>query len=286
MARALTGLGIVAADTGAFAEARQRYQEALAIHERSGNEGPRAWSLFNLGQVASAEGDLDEARSTHQAALDVRRAMAGGDTGDTGDLGFSLFALGQVARRQGRPAEAHEFLEQSLQTFQAVGDRQGTAYAMLEKGRAFLVQDLPTRALPLLREATAAFCEMADWQAVIEGLEALALASWPEGNRALAARLVDATSHWREHMGLPMPPVERPALEELRRAVQRSEGYAASHAPPSLESIVSEAITRSAIAAQGGTPSNSSYRQRDGDATGGRNPSCGGDLCRPQAIAT
>jgi predicted ATPase/class 3 adenylate cyclase len=250
MARALTGLGIVAADTGAFAEARERYQEALAIHERSGDQGRRAWSLFNLGQVASAEGHLDEARATHQAALDVRRTMAGGDFGDTGDIGFSLFALGQVARRMGRPAEAHELLEQSLQTFKAVGDRQGTAYAMLEKGRAFLAQDLPTHASPLLREATAAFCEMADWQAVIEGLEALALTSGREGDPAVAARLLGATSLWREHMGLPIPPVERPALEELQRAAQGGEGHVVGHALPSLESIVREAIAEPLIPAQ------------------------------------
>jgi predicted ATPase/class 3 adenylate cyclase len=250
MARALTGLGIVAADTGAFAEARARYQEALTIYERSGDQGRRAGSLFNLGQVASAEGDLDEAQSTHQAALDVRRAMAGADTGDTGDIGFSLFALGQVARRQGRPAEAHELLEQSLQTFRVLGDRQGTAYAMLERGRAFLAQDLPDRALPLLREATAAFCEMADWQCVIDGLEAIALASWVERDHARAARLLSATSLWREHMGLPIPPVERPALEELRRLAQGSEGHVVGHALPSLESIVREAIAEPSIPAQ------------------------------------
>jgi tetratricopeptide (TPR) repeat protein len=211
--------------------------------------------LFNLGQVASAEGDLDDARATHLAALEVRRDMAGGDTGETGDIGYSLFALGQVARRQGRPAEAHELLEQSLQTFKVLGDRQGTAYAMLEKGRAFLAQDLLDRALPLLREATAAFCEMADWQSVIEGLEALALASGREGDPAVAAHLLGATSHWREQLGLPMLPVERPAFEALREAVLGGEGHVAGYAPPSLERLVSEAIAELAIASQVGTPS-------------------------------
>ena len=245
-ARALTGLGIVAADTGAFAEARRRYLEALAIHELLGDQGRRAWSLFNLGQVASAQGELDEAWSTHQAALNLRRAVAGGDTAG---IGYSLFALGQVARRLRRPAEALDFLEESLRTFQAVGDRQGTGYATLEKGRALLAQGVADNALRLLREATAAFCEMADWQAVIEGLEAIALAFWVERDHARAARLLRATSLWREHMGLPIPPVERPALEELRRVGQGSEEHMVGQARPSLESIVREAIAEPAVRA-------------------------------------
>jgi predicted ATPase len=246
VARALTGLGIVAADTGAFPEARERYLEALAIHERSGDQGRRAWSLFNLGQVASAEGALDEAWSAHQSALSLRRAMA---DGDTGGIGYSLFALGQVARRMGRAGEALDFLEQSFQTFQAVGDRQGTAYATLEKGRALLAQGAASTALALLREATAAFHEMADRQAVLEGLEAMALASWRECDHDQAARLLRATSLWREHMGLPIPPVDRPALEALRSAVQGSEGHVVGPDQPSLESIVSEAIAKPPVPA-------------------------------------
>jgi predicted ATPase/class 3 adenylate cyclase len=247
MARALTGLGIIAADTGAFAEARWRFQEALAIHERLGDQGRHALSLYNLGQLASAQGELDEARSVHQAALKLRRAMAGGHTAW---IGYSQFALGQVARRQGQPAEALELLDQSLHTFHVVSDKQGTAYAMLEKGRAVLAQGAVNEALPLLREATAAFCEMGDWQSVIDGLEAIARASWSEGNQALAARLLSATALWREQMELPIPPVERPALEELRRSVPGSEGDAAGGALPSLESLVKAAIVEPTITAQ------------------------------------
>jgi hypothetical protein len=91
---------------------------------------------------------------------------------------------------------------------------------------------------------------MADWQCVIDGLEAIALASWVERDHARAARLLSATSLWREHMGLPIPPVERPALEELRRLAQGSEGHVVGHALPSLESIVREAIAEPSIPAQ------------------------------------
>jgi hypothetical protein len=90
---------------------------------------------------------------------------------------------------------------------------------------------------------------MADWQAVIDGLEALALASGREGDTALAAHLLSATSYWRKQLGLPMPPVERPALEALREAVLGGEGHVAGHAPPSLERLVSEAIAGAAIPA-------------------------------------
>jgi tetratricopeptide (TPR) repeat protein len=242
VARARTGLGIVATDTGAFTEARQQYRAALAIHEHLEDSVAQAWSRFNLGQVASASGALDEAWEHHQAALTLRRGVAGSDT--TG-IGYSLFALGQVARRMRRLADALAFLDQSLQIFQRVSDRQGLAYATLEKGRTLLAQGDMDEALPLLREATATFSEMGDWLAVIDSLEAMAVASWQAQDRTLAVRLLDGTSHWREYLGLPVPPVERQALAALGHAVQergQPDGRATSEERPPLERLVSDVL--------------------------------------------
>ncbi|MBK8262227.1 MAG: serine/threonine protein kinase [Nannocystis sp.] len=104
-ARLLNSVGMVLAAQERREEARERYLESLAIHERTGAAASpeRARVLNNLGHTFYADDALDEAAASYQRALAIYEAVLGDRHPD---VAGPLNNLGNVAVSRGRRAGA------------------------------------------------------------------------------------------------------------------------------------------------------------------------------------
>jgi len=113
-------LGRLAQDRGDYAEAEQRYQQALQIHEQLGSQADVAGSYHQLGIVAQHRGDYAEAEQRYQQALQIRERL-----GNQADMSGSYHYLGWLAQLRGDYAEAEQRYQQALQINEQLGDQTG-----------------------------------------------------------------------------------------------------------------------------------------------------------------
>ena len=111
-------LGVLAKDTGHYAEALVRYREPLAAlteHDRS-NDALRATVQHNLAGLAHIQGDFAAAEAPARRAVTLRRALPDADrcvvAADETVLGAVLSGLGQLD-------EAEQLFRESLEVWSA-----------------------------------------------------------------------------------------------------------------------------------------------------------------------
>ncbi|MCX4242308.1 serine/threonine-protein kinase [Paraliomyxa miuraensis] len=106
-------VGTVAVSRIEYDQAREYYEQALAIREKG--LGPDhllvAASLNNLGDAVYLAGDYEDARALLERALAIREKALGSDHPD---VGSSLGNLGKVVCVQGKYEDARDFYERAL----------------------------------------------------------------------------------------------------------------------------------------------------------------------------
>ncbi len=109
----LNNLGNVANSERKLDEARDLYQQALDLYQRTlGPDHPHvAGALTNLGNVADSQGEFDEALDLMRRALAIRQDTLGPDHPH---VAISVTSLGHVARAQGKLDEARELYQRAL----------------------------------------------------------------------------------------------------------------------------------------------------------------------------
>jgi tetratricopeptide (TPR) repeat protein len=75
MSASLTGLGIVAARQGDYAEAIEYYEQSLTLKRELGDAAGVALTSYNLGLVYEEQGDLARAEELMQVAVDFYTAV-------------------------------------------------------------------------------------------------------------------------------------------------------------------------------------------------------------------
>ncbi len=149
-------------------ESIRLYQQALAIFRKNGSEAGVAAVLNNLGLVYEAQGDLAAAEKMHRQALasfqlldekgregaatlnianermeqgDLRGALQLyedsrhlGDPENGGGAALAGYNIALIHELQGDLAAARQGFEQSLATWQKIGDQDSSAYAMWSEG--------------------------------------------------------------------------------------------------------------------------------------------------------
>jgi adenylate cyclase len=118
LAQALNGLGTVLRQQGNFDEAKQCYEQALALSRKSGNRKDEAEALNSLGVTAFYQRNFADALRYHRQTLEIRRAI-----GDRAGEGASLLNLAQVVRDAGGYGQAQEYLAEALLIQQFIGNR-------------------------------------------------------------------------------------------------------------------------------------------------------------------
>ena len=129
VAAALHGLGILHQDQGEYERARERYQRSLATFEELGDRAGVASSLHHLGMLHQAQGEYGRARERYEGSLAIAEEL-----GDQAKVASSLHQLGILHQLQGEYGRARERYEGSLAIKQELGGRAGVASSLHQLG--------------------------------------------------------------------------------------------------------------------------------------------------------
>ncbi len=122
--RILDDLGLSHQKLGEFAEAAQRFEEALTIRAGAGDQPGVAQSHVNLARNAIALGQIEDAESH------ARKALAGIGPLPPSSLHANVYLLhAQLLIRQGRPSDAIEWAKRSAVLNGQLGNEYGSAMA-------------------------------------------------------------------------------------------------------------------------------------------------------------
>jgi tetratricopeptide (TPR) repeat protein len=117
----LLSLGDVAFYKAELLQAREYFQQALALCSDLRDLFASAWALANLGRVAYALGEELPAQTYFAESLALFRQL-----GNRHDIAQVYLELGRLARSQGNAAQARVFYAESLTVFGEVMDKRGT----------------------------------------------------------------------------------------------------------------------------------------------------------------
>ena len=214
-ANALGALANVSADRGDLGKAGERHRQALAIRERIGDARGVAADHNNLGLLAQDAGDLDEARRRFEAALALNRRDGRDDVAAT-----NLVNLAGLASLTGDFARAEHLYRDALSAWREREMWAETADALRGLGQLAMRRGNYAAARSALRDALT-----------------LLERTGPIGDAiGVQSELAAAMAASGELQG---------ALDELRRAQQRSDSAAA---PAGVRARV--ALARADVAVQ------------------------------------
>ncbi len=153
-AASLSNRGRALARLGRTAEARESYEQALALQDQlEGDRRPsRGVILTLLGQVALDEDDRDGAETYARQAVAIEREL---DAEGEGTLSVSLQSLGAILVSQRKLDEAEAVLRESLELDEVRmgADHPTLGPTLTELSRIRLLQSDPAGALPYQRRA-------------------------------------------------------------------------------------------------------------------------------------
>ena len=211
----LTSLGVVARESGKYAEAVALLEEALALARRMGDKWTLSRSLGSLGVVEEFRGNYSKAARLFEESLQASHRVS-----DAFGIAYALEHLGAVTAMQGRHEEARTMLEQALERFRVLGDRAHIAYTQYELGTSARLEGKNERAHALLLQSLVLSRDVGDRSRVARSLEGLANLAMSTEQVERAAVLCGAAMALRASIREPLPPAARRDHERLLRAIR------------------------------------------------------------------
>ncbi|MBI4771132.1 MAG: tetratricopeptide repeat protein [Chloroflexi bacterium] len=207
-------LGMLAQDTGDLAGATRLYGEAGRIFDELGAKQERAAVLHQLGRLAQATGDLAGATRLYEQSLGLEREL-----GNKQGIAISLHQLGRLAQDTGDLAGATRLYEQSLGLERELGDKQGIAQTLHQLG--LLAQDTGdlAGATRLYEQSLGLERELGDKQGIASTLHQLGTLAEEDGNLAEAARLFEESFRMLSELGSPDARIAGRSVERVKGKV-------------------------------------------------------------------
>lgn len=149
----LTRLGILAQEDGAFDQARQRYEEALALGADADGAlllGMLTQAAFNLGLLENELGHERLAESRWEQAVDL--GQRSGHASGWDPAAIAAFNLGHLHARRGEPSRARALLE----SVGPIAEPGGTPLGLMASAKAALALATLAEQEGLLGESDAA----------------------------------------------------------------------------------------------------------------------------------
>jgi predicted ATPase/serine/threonine protein kinase len=208
VAVSLNALAVFARDRGDVEVAHILFEAALGLWRELGDQKAVARALSNLANVLKLRGEYVRARSLYAECLAIFREL-----GDRMGVAWSLNYQGDVARDQGDADAARALYEQGLAIFREVDDRWGIAGTLADLGNLAREKGDHATARSLYRESISVFRGLNHRRGIARLLECSAClaAAQLQGERSL--RLAGAAAALRQHIGVPLTPVEQARLE-------------------------------------------------------------------------
>jgi len=214
-AKALNGLGVLAAEDGDIEAAEQAFEESLEVARRLDDDGRRMAVLTNLGNIAFFRQDFDRARDLYDEG--GRLAVKLGSTFNAAtaahDLGLIELALGNVDAAIAR-------CEEALALARVGGTPQLVAACLRSLAAAIVIRGDLGRAQELVEESFAIVRRLNEPRAVAECLETAAGIAAAGGDGARAAALFGAANAVLASIGTTPTPERQPWIEVYQQAAR------------------------------------------------------------------
>ncbi|MGE3308930.1 MAG: tetratricopeptide repeat protein [Limisphaerales bacterium] len=220
VAQTLHIAGSVAAQQGAYDQARALYLESLETRRAHSDDAGVASLLSNLGIIAWFQGDHPEARRLYEESLAIRRRL-----GDRWAIGNSLNNLGLVVRDLDDPEGARRLLEECLTINREIGDRWSIANSLGSLADIALSLGDHSGAQDFLAENIRINRDLGDRTGLAFSLELSAQLAAAQARPERAFRLAGAATALREAIGAPLSPSEQERLD--RTLLAASDGVPA-----------------------------------------------------------
>ena len=243
----LTGAGVLAFLQCEYAVATDRLERAVTLHQRDQHRVGVATALQRLGSIAREQGRYDDARRLHESSrriwvelgdlagvaasedylcfvawlkgdLDaaeehgVRALAYFEEAGRDQETAAVLVNLGATAHYRHDDQTAAALLRRAVSISRQIGYPEGLAWAAHELGSITVGTD--PSAGSLLCESLTVHVELGDCWRTASVIETIAARTLTGPDPTLALRLLGACDALREALGAPIPPVERPAVDE------------------------------------------------------------------------
>jgi tetratricopeptide (TPR) repeat protein len=190
---------------GAYARARARFEESLALYRAVGDKQRVVNSLYWLALMLLYEGNVPTATGHFEEGLAQAR-----EVGYKVGQADCLRGLCQVALRQGDPEAARRRVEESVGLLREIGGREDQiAASLIWLGRVETHQGNFASARACYEESLALARKGEFREEMAAGLEGLAGVVAAQGASTWAMRLWGAADMLREAIGTLIPPVDR-----------------------------------------------------------------------------
>ena len=194
----LASLGWVAWEREEHDQAKQLFEEHLALSQQMGDTWWLATSLSYLAVVYESRRDSARATELYEESMDLFRAQ-----GDKYGLAFCLNNLAMVVYSQGDLGRAAQLTEEAVALFRELGARGDVALGLCNLGWIALLQDDLGRAADIYKESLSLAWDTGMNPIVSHDLEGLACLAGAKGEAERAARLWSAAQTLHETKGIP-----------------------------------------------------------------------------------
>ena len=208
----LNALALVLLYQGEFAGVSPLAEQAVEILKEVGDTAGAAMALLTVARMAFWQGDLVRAQTLAEEGL--ARAS---ETGITSAEAIALAIGGEIVLAQGETTPARLLLEQSHLLWQEVDNKEMIAGTLSLLGKVLAAEAEHTAARTAYEESLHRGLAVVDIAPTLEGL-ALVVAA--QGETTWAVRLWAAAAALRDSLGVPLPPVSRPAYARAVAAAQ------------------------------------------------------------------
>jgi predicted ATPase/DNA-binding XRE family transcriptional regulator len=203
---------------GYYAEAREQYEELLALPGATRRTTARAKALNGLGVTALSQGDTERAIGAHEEALAIAR-----ERGDARGEAFSLVCLAAALLNPAECSRSQALSTESLALSRTLGDEWGTQMALSLLASAAVLQGDPDRAETLFSDSLEVGRGLGEWWSTalkLDNLGWLALEHDPQRASDLFQESLDMLRELGDRRDLP------DVLAGLGQAVQRQGDFA------------------------------------------------------------
>ena len=214
-AKALNGLGVLAAEDGDIEAAERAFEESLEVARRLDDDERRMAVLTNLGNIAFFRQDFDRARELYDEGARLAEKLGSTFNAATAarDLGLIELALGNVGA-------AIERCEEALELARAGGTPQLVAACLRSLASAIVIRGELGRAQELVEESLGIVRRLNEPRAVAECLETAAGIAAAGGDGARAAALFGAADAVLESVGTSRTPERQPWIDVYQQAAR------------------------------------------------------------------
>jgi non-specific serine/threonine protein kinase len=216
-AKALHGAAWLAHHQRDLGEARNLFNESLAIARELDDKWTVAWALHGLGRVAYFESDPATTRARAEQSL-----LLAEDLGDPWLIAYALHLLGIAAYIESDYATSRGYYERSLAMRREIGFKEGISVLLSLLGVVAVREREFARAHTLFSEALRTMRGlMGEWGISVNVATFAGLAA-AQGHLIEAVRLAGASAALRESWQTPLIPLIETVMDEgLARARQR-----------------------------------------------------------------